>query len=130
MKLNPDCIRDILLTIEEKTSYYNIFSYDPETCDIERLKSYTEDEILYHIRQCNETGFLLKCSFTMSGSCHIIDLTPMAHRFLADIRSDNVWNKTKDTAKKVGSSSLDALMKIASGVVTALINSALQGNQP
>jgi len=130
MRLNPDCIRDLLMTIEETTTYYNLFSYDPENNCHERLKEYSEDEILYHLRQCNETGFLLKCSFTLSGSCHVIDLTPMVHQFLADIRSDNVWNKTKDTAKKVGSSSLDTLMKIASGIITTLISSTLQGNVP
>ncbi len=130
MKLNPDCIRDILLTVEEATTYSKMFEYDPETSDFKRLKSYSEEEVMYHLRQCKENNFFIKCTFNTIGGCTLIDLSPKAHQFLADIRSDNVWHKTKETAKTVGSYSLDVLVKIASSVVASLINSALQGNSP
>ncbi|MGF7145288.1 glycine cleavage system protein P-like pyridoxal-binding family [Anaerotaenia torta] len=130
MKLNPDCIRDILLTVEEIATYSNIFEYDPESSDLKRLKSYSEEEVMYHLRQCKENNFFIKCTFNIIGGCTIIDLSPKAHQFLADIRSDNIWSKTKETAKSVGSFSLDILAKIASAVATSLINSALAGNPP
>ena len=128
MKLNPDCIRDILLTIEETTTFSQLFEYDPDSNSHERLKAYSEEEILYHLRQCNEAGFLFKSTFNLSGGCIVIDLSPKAHQFLADIRSDNTWHKTKEAAKKIGSYSLDAITKIASGIVTSMINLHLQNS--
>lgn len=130
MKLNPDCIRDILLSVEETTTYSKIFEFDADNIKHQRLKNYDGEEILYHLRQCNADDFFLSCKFTVDGMCIVNDLSPKAHKFLADIRSDSIWNKTKETAKTIGSYSLDALVKIASTVVTTMINSALQGNLP
>jgi hypothetical protein len=130
MKLNPDCIRDILLTVEETTTYSKLFEFDEDDIKQERLKTYNGEEILYHLRQCKADDFFLDCKFTLDGICLINDLSPKAHRFLADIRSDTIWNKTKEKAKSIGSYSLDVLVKIASGVVTTMVNSALQGTQP
>jgi len=130
MKLNPDCIRDILLTVEENTSFSNLFEFDPDDIKYPKLQSYETEEILYHLRQCKYDDFFSDCKFTTTGLCVVLDLTPKAHRFLADIRTDTIWNKTKETAKSIGSFSLDVLVKIASNVVTSMINSALQGNSP
>ena len=121
MKLNPDCIRDILMDIEEAipgTGY--VLEYDQKTTK-ERLPNYSHEEIMYHVRQCDLSGFLYKARFNISGSYDIQDLTPAGHQFLADIRSDTVWNKTKNVAAQIGVYSLDTLTKIATGVITELI---------
>ena len=120
MKLNPDCIRDILLTVEEYTGYSTFMRY-PDKTEYELLKKYSEDEVFYHIDQSELSGLLTKVDWTMNPDCLIYDLSPQGHKFLADIRSDTTWNKTKEISKKVGSSSLDALKQIASGVIAELI---------
>ena len=61
----------------------------------------------------------------MDRSCMVIDLTPLAHQFLSDIREDTNWNKTKEIAKSVGSTSMDAIRQIAAGVISSLIHSQL-----
>lgn len=123
MKLNPDCIRDILLTVEENTGYETNMRY-PE--DYPLLSSYSQEEIFYHIKQCELSDLLTKVHWFIGGECMIIDLSPQGHKFLADIRSDSTWNKTKEISKKVGSSSLDTLKKIATSVVTEIIKSQFQ----
>lgn len=50
MRLNPDCIRDILFSIEDISSYDSFIS-SSQLANTESLKKYTEDEILYHLRQ-------------------------------------------------------------------------------
>ena len=55
----------------------------------------------------------------------IFDLTYTGHQFLADIRSESTWNKTKSIAKNVGSESLHALKDIAVSVVTSAIQNKL-----
>ena len=48
MKLNPDCIRDILFVIEKHATYSNDV---PEKTLYENLiPKYSQDEILYHVR--------------------------------------------------------------------------------
>ncbi|MBW7475958.1 DUF2513 domain-containing protein [Paenibacillus oenotherae] len=121
MKLNPDCIRAILLTVEDESGYDRESDfYIPLSKP--RLTDFSYEEVFYHIDQCRMSGLVTRVRKTMNPSYHVEDLTPTGHAFLADIRSDTNWNKTKEIAKNVGSFSLDALTKIAVGVVTAAIN--------
>ena len=55
-------------------------------------------------------------------------LTWDGHELLDKIKSDTVWNKTKDTIKKKGIPFvLDAVKEIATAITTAMIQSAIQG---
>lgn len=127
MKLNPDCIREILFAIEETTTMHRAFYLDEDNC-IDIFPKYNFDIVFYHIRQCDMYGYLYKASFSISNSCTIIDLTPKAHEFINNIRKDDNWHKTKNIALKVGSFSLDTLSKIATGVISSLIKAQLDIN--
>lgn len=116
MKLNPDCIRDILLYVEESTDLANMLSVDSGEVP-DQLVDYTSAEIMYHIKQAELSGLIYVASWYMDGSCLIRYLLPSGHQFLANIREDTTWNKTKEIAQKVGSNSLDAIKQIASSVV-------------
>lgn len=125
MKLNPDCIRDVLIATEEKTGYHVNFDYPSEASDAPSLSKYEDSEIRYHILQCakNHLIELGKGESDLSDNMPIKDLTPKGHQFLADIRSDTIWRKTKEVAGKIGSYSLDVLSQIASSVLAELIKS-------
>lgn len=124
MKLNPDCIRDILLYVEENTDLKRMVSLSPLNLP-EELSQYNADEIMYHIKQAELSGLLIAPSWYLDGGCMIKYLLPSGHQFLADIREDSNWNKTKEIAQKAGSNSLDALKQIATGVVSAIIKAQL-----
>lgn len=122
MQLNPDCVRDVLLTVEENSDYFNSVTYTKNKFDFYRLKHYSHGEILYHIRQCAMAGLLSGVQVYDEGdSVDIGDLSPDGHKFLANIRQDTIWDKTKIIAEKVGSKSLDAFIQISSNVITELI---------
>lgn len=121
MKLNPDCIRDILLTIESEVDYNKGIIFEPKQSEYELLKKYSVNELFYHLRQCDESLFFYQSTVYLGGSYSIRDLTPNAHQFLADIRSDSNWNKVKSISKKVGSNSIDAIKQIAVSVISDLI---------
>lgn len=126
MKLNPDCVRDILLTVEELITDVNSrVLFSAENAQSGRLSAYTHDEIAYHLRQCDMAHYIVGLRHESGARMSVQDLTPQGHQFLADIRSDTLWNHTKSVAAKVGSFSLDALSKIAAGVVTELIKRQL-----
>ena len=119
MKLNPDCIRDILFAIEEKSTYFEGITLPDETPP--GLAAYTTDEILYHVRQCDHSGLLLGYRPYLGGACSVKDLSPSGHSFLADVRTDSNWEKVKASAGKVGSVSLPILIKIAADFVMKAI---------
>ena len=126
MKLNPDCIRDILLAIEEITDGITSFEYDRYGCIPDKLKKYSHEEILYHCRQCSMAGLVFNMKYFENGNCFLIeDLSPAGHEFLADIRSESVWGKTKEISKKLGVGSLRSLAEIAVSVVTEIVKAHL-----
>lgn len=124
MKLNPDCVRDVLLYVESNTDLKHFASISPSQMPDE-LSKYSADEVMYHIKQAELSALLDVPSWYLNGGCLIKYLLPEGHQFLANIREDNNWNKTKDIAKSVGSNSLDAIKQIATGVITALIQAKL-----
>lgn len=126
MKLNPDCIRDILLTVEnnEFGGYFTLTSLR------NKLSQYSIEELHYCCLKLNEADYLDLITAPMMrthipGIKAIYDLTFEGHEFLEDIKSDSNWNKTKDIAKKVGSFSLNTLKDISVEVISSVINSHL-----
>lgn len=124
MKLNPDCIRDILLSVEAATDSERVFRYTAGKDNHKHLSKYTHNEIYYHMRQCSAAGLLDGFTPCDGGTLVIIgDLTPDGHEFLANVRKDSIWNSIKEVSGKIGSNSLGALMQIATNVVSSLISS-------
>lgn len=125
MKLNPDCIRDLLLDVEAKSTFDNVVIYYEGT-DEPLFNKYGVDTVFYHIRQADYAGFFIgEVTYTSDLSAIIIDLSPEAHEFLANIRQDTNWNKTKSIASKVGSFSLNVLKEISVGVISKVISDQL-----
>lgn len=127
MRLNSDCVRDILLMVEEKVDYHRIFELEFGDSLPTKLKKYSNEELLYHIRQCNLANLIIEPHFFDGGKyVTISDLSPDGHQFLANIRNDNIWGKVKKIAGVVGSNSLSAVTQIASNVITELIKAQFQ----
>lgn len=124
MKLNPDCIRSILLEVEEVTDLEHMLRLSVEKEPNEKyLASYPPKVVFYHVKQCELSGLLEGVSWFLDGGCLIRYLSPKGHEFLADISEDTNWNKTKEVAKKVGSNSLSTLIQISSNVISTIIQS-------
>lgn len=126
MRLNPDCIRDILMECEERCTPYKNAVFRPQTVFSRGENEYSWEETLYHLRQCELSGFFTRASRELSGAYRVIDITPKAHEFLENIRSDTVWKKTKETAAKAGSLSIDVLKTCASTVIAGIIKKSLE----
>ena len=138
MKLNFDCIRDILLRIEENTGYrkscyfydLDLFDaipgqYNVEPYQVSLSKDYDNDVLLYHLRYCINAKLLIIPERSDSDRITIEDLTPSGHDFLASIRKKSNWETIKAVADQVGSRSLPTLSSIASQVIAAIIKQHL-----
>lgn len=123
MKLNPDCIRDILLAVEESTDSTQDFHYIRDEHCHDQLRKYDHNEIYYHLKQCHMSGFFTSFLPCDGGDIVIIrDLTPAGHAFLANIRNNTFWDKVKDIGNKIGTPALGSLLQIAENLATELIS--------
>lgn len=120
MRLNYDCIRDILIAIEETTTFDKGFEFYGNSHN-SHLSKYQPEEILYHIKQLNFAGLLHDCKFMYDEDVIINDLSWEGHEFLNNIRNQDTWNKTKNLAKELGINSLKALSQISAKYVTQLV---------
>lgn len=129
MKLNPDCVRAILLCIEEQSTCEGSLRFASAKAMIDefpRLSAHSEEEVAYHVRQCALTGFFYKYeAYNYSTGFRVADLSPAGHAFIENIRQDNVWNIIKSKFDKIGSSSLSAISQIAANVISQIISSQL-----
>ena len=121
MKLNPECVRDILMECEEKCTATKgtIFPWNQTFAKDGRC--YSNEETFYHLRQCDLNGYFIRTSKDLDRNFCVVDLSPKAHEFLANIRSKDNWEKTKKIASGIGSVSLSALSSIASNVISAAV---------
>lgn len=127
MRLNPDCIRDILFYIEDTTDYqlWTFFPRNPQEFDIKLKNDYLPNEILYHLELCEEYGYIVTPNSQPMGGIQIKRLSVSGHEFLENIRQDTNWNKTKEVAKSAGSTSMEILSNVASSLMAALISKHL-----
>lgn len=124
MRLNPDCVRDVLLTVEscsfdERLRFEGLCGHLPK---------YSPEELQYTCLKLKEAEYLVLVVTTKGtvrssfpGIVEIRDITYRGHEFLANIRKESIWNGVKDVAGKIGCTSLSALTQIASNIATELI---------
>lgn len=120
MRLEADCVRDVLLCIENKP-FNEVYSLDELS---EKLPNYSREQLWYTCIQLKDAEFINAITIHMLRSYvdqikSIVDLTYDGHEFLETIREDGVWTKTKEAAKKVGSYSLHTIFDIAKNLIAA-----------
>ena len=123
MHLNNECVRDLLLAIEE-----NLGINDKVSIDDFELPNYSNDELIYTALKLIEAGFINgDLSNMIDGSIfvYVSSLTWDGHKFLDNIRDNEVWRKTKSIVSKFSSVSLGIISNVAAQVITALIKQQL-----
>lgn len=131
MELNKDCVRDILLKCEELLQMNDDGTMNTlQSGDLkEVLPDYDLSVIKYSVLKMDEADLInariISFDDSIVGEFLIFDITYFGHEFIEQIKDDNNWNKVKDVAKEVGSSSIDILLQIATGVLTNKINKCI-----
>ena len=127
MKLNPDCIRDVLLYLEENLEVKDGHKFTEITLNQlqEALPKYQKEDVFYSVYNLHQIRFIdgrisdvnnMKMFF-----CDINNITWNGHQFLNTIRPTTVWEATKTGASKLGIMSMHALSTIAMKVSEAVI---------
>ena len=122
MKLNPDCVRDVLLSIESVTDCNTVWKYQKDKCIPNFLLTYSHEEIVYHVKQCKLANLITNLKqYDMYTALFVNDLTPAGHQFLDFARSSTIWEKVKSTSKKIGVASLPSLLEIGINTISEFI---------
>mgnify|MGYP003367493467 CR=1 FL=1 len=127
MKLNQDCVRAVLLELEEKlTLNDDLYLYQIKQLDC--IKKFGEDTVIYSILKLIEARYLL--GEPLYAGDELMELTLSAltwdgHLFLDTIRDNKVWKETKSVVSKFSSVSISLMSTIASTILNELVKKHL-----
>ena len=118
MKLNYDCVRSVLLTVEKSKTIDEELNLNPLAVEtiFEQLPKYEDNEILYTIEKLKEAGYINAALHFAAG--HFIDgavssITYSGHEYLDNIREPEVWRKVKAMLKNAGATTLPLISQAA-----------------
>ncbi len=118
MKLNYDCARSVLLTVEKSKTIDEELNLNPLTVEtiFEQFPKYEDNELLYTIEKLKEAGYINAALQFAAG--HFIDgavssITYSGHEYLDNIREPEVWRKVKAMLKNAGAITLPFISQAA-----------------
>ena len=118
MKLNPDCIRDVLLYLEENIKIDNRTFMPISLKSLQEVfENYSEEDIFYSVYNLKQAKFIegkfTDIKDTKMAICEIQNITYVGHQFLETVRPKPIWDKTKSVVTKVGVHTLGFIEEIA-----------------
>lgn len=129
MKLNPECIRAIMLYLEENlTMNSDLEINEISVFDLPRKINFSIEEIANTLLVLDDAGFIV--CYQNDGDDAIVALdvyriTYTGYQFLESVRSDTVWKKVQKISGNVGSFSLNVISQIATSVLAQMVNGQL-----
>ncbi|MCT6891898.1 MAG: DUF2513 domain-containing protein [Lactobacillus sp.] len=128
MRLNQDCVRSVMLFIEDKNEFGSFLDLD-NFLSAKELREYKPEEIKYVLAKLSETNYLhdrIEWVNNEIAEYSTGALTWEGHKFLDTIRDNKVWSKTKKITNKFASVSISMVENIASQVITNLITEQMR----
>ncbi|MFS7433169.1 DUF2513 domain-containing protein [Carnobacterium maltaromaticum] len=126
MKLNHECVREMLLSIEEipyQQARLGLAFY--EIIKSSRLSIFSQEDLEYTIIQLVDASYI-DGVITFDHAQNIMDdlkhMTWEGHKFLDTIRDNKVWTDTKKVTSKFSSVSITMVETVASNVLTNIIS--------
>lgn len=112
MRLDNDCIRDIMLYIEDNT--HTIKDQVNVRSMIKEL-NYDRETVYYHLEKMAQANFIK--SLNGKNDHYVSSLTWEGHQYLDNIREDHIWKAVKEKANTVGSVSLQVMIPLATAMI-------------
>lgn len=134
-KLNPDCIRAVMLQIEKEWAIkddghgHMVFGSLGLLQLCKSLPDYTKEDIFYTLYNLEQAGYI-KAQISWSNGtvyrCVVNYMTYTGHEFLNGIRDPKHWAVIKSGINAVRNYSLDAINAIAGGITSAAISAYIE----
>lgn len=119
MKLDIDCVRDILIELEQQPRFVRM---TPDQFS-KLLPKYSLRQIIYTCWRLHEGGYINLFIYRPIGFPEpqirlIGDLTFQGHEFLADIKPKSNWERLSHALKQGGSASFKTVANVAVDIGT------------
>lgn len=119
MNLNYDCVRDLLLVMENHIYFKDDLEYRwlffDKVCEL--LPSYTKKDIAYATLRLQEADYIIvsidNSDNRFSGASYR-SITFKGHQYLDSVRNPKLWTKIKE---KAGSFSFSIIMKMSEKMI-------------
>ncbi len=115
MKLDHNCVRDLLLYLEDNLKYNDKININNLT-----LKNYNKQTLMYTADRLIEAEYINPLICWNCNEQHVIivkSITYQGHQFLDTIRDKSVWETTKSKISKFTSVSLPIIQQVASNYI-------------
>ena len=146
MKLDMECLRDVLICVEANTGlhktcvFYDVPAME-KACSLlekempkipeyqkELLKKYDSDTLFYHVLMCVEGNLIKRTTDNASYEAVISGMTFEGHDFFESIRNHSVWEEIKEIMSEKGCEMGFEMVKelaklLGAAFVTALVSS-------
>lgn len=124
MKLDIDCVRDVLLDLETfPIGCYTLYDFK------DSLDKHGINNVLYTLSKLKEAGYInaeISCWESGSIDCYgVYNMTFTGHQFLETIRANKVWTKTQGILNQIGSHSFDLVKQVATAVLSQFLTTYL-----
>ena len=120
MKLNYDCIRDVLLYLEDNLTINNSIAF-PSDIKESLLLKYSKDDLLYTVQiLLNKKLILGDDNFNYATGMYTANIESLSfdgHSFLDNIRDNQVWSKSKKILSAFKSVSIEIISQVATNVI-------------
>ena len=135
MKLNYECVRAVLLYLEENITRDHKGYVSGWMCADALAAKFSNDDVFYSIEKLHEEGYIILTADRVSqGSSHryipgekadICDIHISGHKFLDTIRSPIVWQKTMEKLQPIGGATFQMIMSVASSILAEILKNNL-----
>lgn len=146
MKINPNCVRDVMMFLEDNLSVeqgpgkimFVSVSLNKILSNEDIRVTYSWEEITYSLFQLIEDGYIVSNCNPTERKIHyelkigdILYITPKGHKFISSIKDKEAWaNKISPLFSKLGSVSLSVIETVASGITSAMLDKYIHGGIP
>lgn len=117
MKFDPNLIRDILISVSESISpdeYGFVSQIYPVDIAQNKLSDYSQNEVLYWIRQLMNSGILIEGSkYVDEPISHIKDLSLAGYQFIENTSKSSVWKEIRPQLISATFSNLPSFIQCA-----------------
>lgn len=120
MRLNADCVRVVILTIENNLGLGKIMRFS-ELMSYPLVQSFTQDDVEYSLQQLTAENMIdckIRRYLNNSFDYTIKDITPEGHKLCDSFRNDSLWEKIKPQLTDI--STIGTLLSSAISIAASL----------
>ncbi|MBQ9604405.1 MAG: DUF2513 domain-containing protein [Firmicutes bacterium] len=129
MRVNYNCLRDVMFAVEAHEYIDNDLNitelWHNDLLDMPNLRYYEPKEITYAAMIAIESGLILGKFQTSSEEVdylYIMRLTAEGHRFIDNIRPDDVWDMVCSFGAQTGTLSVDMINAVAPQILMRILS--------